>query len=477
MTPTRHRFWFSTTNISLSISRSIALIGQALGAEGSTADRVRLSDLQLDVRHYAYETGVKHTLRGVVWGLLKKQLSVLFRPLHFLLYAIGGLVPRDDRQWAFGAWGGSRFGDNPGALFLHCHRVASDGEGVRVAWITSDPAIRRSLNQQGLPAYSTWSPAGVWWTLRSGVHIYSAIPKDINYWLSRGAHHVLLRHGIGIKKIARAIDVPSHRLYKLYRGSFWQRLLYSIAIPWNHTVPDLVFSTSEEHGDQAPGYFGVQRSKVRVTGSPRLDRLIEPDEPMLSGGTPFDFAQMRNNFSKIFLFMPTCIESSDTIPFSWEDLDQSAREAGVGIAVKVHPDDAPTGKHHLESQTFENLRFVDPKLDPVTLYPDVDGLITDFSSAAFDFLLLDRPIVYYVPNLKTFLSARSLIDDLSNVTAGPICENVKELADELGDSDANVERYRAKRHELKTRFHQFEPGGASARTRREILVAIDDGWS
>jgi len=37
-----------------------------------------------------------------------------------------------------------------------------------------------------------------------------------------GAARVLLRHGVGMKRIDRGIDVPSHRMYKLFHGRWWQ---------------------------------------------------------------------------------------------------------------------------------------------------------------------------------------------------------------------------------------------------------------
>ena len=407
-----------------------------------------------------------------------KLAALLFRPIHFLLYALGGLMPRDEHRWVFGAWGGTRFGDNPAALFLHCHRRSGQPDSVKVAWITSDPTIKESLEAHDLPVYLRWSPAGIWWSLRAGVYVYSALPKDINYWLSRGARHVHLRHGIGIKRIARAMDVPEHRLYKLYYGTWWQRLLYSAAIPWNNTIPDLVFSTSDEHADQAPDYFGVTRDKVKVTGAPRLDRLAGADEPSMGGGTVFDFAELRTRHEKIFLFMPTGREKRDSSSFSWADLDRAARNAGVGVAAKLHPDDAPKAMSANElDQQLENVRFIDPRLDPVTLFHHVDGLITDFSSVAFDFLLLEKPIVYFVPNLTSYLSARSLIDDLDNLVAGPICTTIDELSLELKDSESSFVDYHDRRATLKRRFHQYPAGGASDRVRGEILTAIDNGWA
>jgi hypothetical protein len=66
--------------------------------------------------------------------------------------------------------------------------------------------------------------------------MYDTIPKDVNFWLSRGASLVLLRHGIGLKKIERAIDSPDHRLFKLFHGNRLQRFVYGLAMPWHSPI-------------------------------------------------------------------------------------------------------------------------------------------------------------------------------------------------------------------------------------------------
>ncbi len=69
--------------------------------------------------------------------------------------------------------------------------------GIRAAWLTRRRDLIAELRARGHVAHHVWSPAGVWWSLRSGVAIYDSTPHDLNFWLSRGTRRVLLRHGIG----------------------------------------------------------------------------------------------------------------------------------------------------------------------------------------------------------------------------------------------------------------------------------------
>ena len=190
----------------------------------------------------------------------------VFRPLQFAIYALAGLFPRDPNTWAFGTWSGKRFADNAAALFLHA--ADANRPDIRTVWITRRRAVRDQLRRDGHRAHFTWSPAGVWWGLRAGVYIYDSVPRDLNFWLSRGAMLALLRHGIGMKKVERAIDAPDHRLFKLFHGRPVERTFWRIALPWHTPVPDTSIACSPTHVAQAVRFYAIDPTRVHVTGFP-----------------------------------------------------------------------------------------------------------------------------------------------------------------------------------------------------------------
>lgn len=396
---------------------------------------------------------------------------VPLRPLQFALYFLAGFVPRRRDQWAFGCWSGYRFGDNAGAVFLHLDEHPE--VGVRAAWITNDRAIRDRLRAEGRRAHLRWSPAGAWWTLRSGVFVYDSLPKDINYWLSRGARLVHLRHGIGIKKIERAIDAPDHRLYKLFHGSAIERAFWTVVLPWHLPRPDLTMSCSPTHASQAPWFYGVPPENVRITGFARHDRLVPtPTQdrtaiPTIGPAVPDD--------RPVFIYLPTFREGIGRQAFDWEVLEETAQRADITIAVKLHYVDADRGVLGMDVlSASEHLRMVDPTIDPIDAYVHSDGMISDFSSAPFDFMLLDRPVVYYVPDFAQFVEDRPLMYDLHDVAVGPICTDRAELEVALlAARDVGVGEHRERQTELRNRFHTYPPGGASERV---VDAIIEEFW-
>lgn len=397
---------------------------------------------------------------------MRSASAVVLRPLQFLVWFLSGLVPRRPGRWAFGCWSGHRFGDNAGAVFLHL--AENPVAGVEAAWITIDRDIRDRLRADGHRAFLAWSPRGAWWTVRSGVFVYDSLPKDVNYWLSRGARLVLLRHGIGIKQIERAIQAPDHRLHKLFHGTAPQRAIWSVLLPWHRRSPDLLMACSPLHASQGQWFFGTDPDHIRITGFPRHDRFataVVPDRssiPTVGRTIPPD--------RPLYLYLPTFREGLGRQSFDWDALAAAAEAADVTIAVKLHYVDADRGV--LGADTLDraaHLRMVDPHLDPTEAYPHADGMITDFSSAPFDFMLFDRPIIYYVPDAESFVRRRPLTLALDDVAVGARCRDGAELREALIRATTDgIGEYRERHDAIRRRFHTFAPGGAAARVVHEV---------
>ncbi|MFT5202062.1 MAG: CDP-glycerol glycerophosphotransferase (TagB/SpsB family) [Candidatus Aldehydirespiratoraceae bacterium] len=392
---------------------------------------------------------------------LKSAISVVLRPLQFLLYFFVGFFPRRSRQFAFGCWSGHRFGDNSGAVFLHLSGTPQ--HKIDVAWITNEADIRDRLRADGHRAFLAWSPRGIWWTLRSGVFVYDSLPKDINFWMSRGAKLVLLRHGIGIKKIERAIDATDHRLYQLFHGSVLERLFWGAVLPWHLPVPDLLMACSPAHASQGKWFYGIDPDNVRITGFARHDRLVNAPAqdrgviPTVGAAVPTD--------RPVFVYLPTFREGVSRQSFDWDILAAAAEAADVTIAVKLHYVDADRGVLGTDRlEASDHLRMIDPYTDPSDVYPHADGMISDFSSAPFDFMLLERPVVYYIPDLESFTDQRPLMFDIEDVAVGALCRDEAELSAALREARVDgIGDYRERYDNLRARFHTHAPGGASQR--------------
>jgi len=398
--------------------------------------------------------------------LAAQGFEFLARPLLHLFYFLSGLFTRDPRRWVFGSWSGRRFTDNGAALYSYV--TSLNVPPIQFTWISSDRRIVSELRRQGLPACHRWSIRGMSECLRAGVFVFDGHTKDINHWLSRGSKRVLLRHGVGIKKIERGIDIPTHRLYKLFHGNHLQKAFWRFLLPWHSVRPDLVMATSPEHAAQAELYFGVDADKIAITGFARNDILFDDPPRGLESSLASWIEGQRSKGRKTFLFMPTFREGQRGRRPSWLELDRMAEQAGIGLLVKLHFVEAARDSL---PENCSNLTMVDPLTDPNTLYSHVDGLISDFSSAAYDFMLLQKPLIFFIPDFDEFVQARTFYYDYNDVTPGPKTRTVSELADAVQAAAAfGIASYQGDYESILKRFHTFRDGGSAERT----FAAIHD---
>jgi len=139
--------------------------------------------------------------------------------------------------------------------------------------------------------------------------------------------------------------------------------------------------------------------QILPLGYPRNDVLLRNSSPSGALRALFDDVE----FSTVVLYAPTWRDYSQTRFFPWADFDNSRFQEwlvknNVLMLLRAHRNDSVPIP---ESERVRNLSFeICPEVTDVL--PEVDILITDYSSIAADFLLLDRPIVYVPYDLDEF---------------------------------------------------------------------------
>lgn len=183
-------------------------------------------------------------------------------------------------------------------------------------------------------------------------------------------------------------------------------------------------SYSAEIFRRAYGFVG----ETLTIGYPRNDRLV-------TGYSPEELDRVRavlgvSASSTVVLYLPTFRDHDRTM---FRELDFDALTAALG------PDHVLLVRGH--SNTLRRDRAVTTSgVVDVTMYPDVsrlyavaDVLITDYSSAMFDFALTGKPILYFVPDLERYTTElRGTYFDLAAQAPGPLLFNTEEVASAVG---------------------------------------------
>ena len=177
--------------------------------------------------------------------------------------------------------------------------------------------------------------------------------------------------------------------------------------------------------------------QVLQTGMPRNDALLNPD--------PAAVADIRGRLGlkpgeRVLLYAPTFRN----------ERKGGNQPAGFDLSVALDALQAATGApwRCLTRAHSQNLRVdgaSEPRITDVTDWPETaelllcaDLLISDYSSTAGDYILLDRPVILYQPDLDDFVGTnRQMYFDL-RACPYPRAETEAELLRMLGDIDSLI---------------------------------------
>ncbi len=209
------------------------------------------------------------------------------------------------------------------------------------------------------------------------------------------------------------------------------------------------------------GAFGVAPERVLPLGSPRADALLNAQNTAaLRAGFDERYPSCRGK--KLVLYAPTFREEAEWDKTFLDAFDPArlARELGEDhvLLVRLHP------------QVHAAREF--PGAVDVTDYPAVneltllcDSLITDYSSICMDFALLDKPCVFFAPDLERYEKTRSFYFDYRTYVPGPVCKTMAELCEAVKRPDDPAARQAFRQKNLAS-----VDGGSCAR----ILAAVTE---
>ena len=99
----------------------------------------------------------------------------------------------------------------------------------------------------------------------------------------------------------------------------------------------------------------------------------------------------------------------------------------------------------------------DLTIDTNELLKRADILISDYSSVTADFLLLNRPIIYYCFDLQNYLNEdRDVYWSYDFITPGPKAKKYVELQNDLVDILSGKDEYKKDRSQVLNMFYSPE---------------------
>jgi len=295
-------------------------------------------------------------------------------------------------------------------------------------------------------------------------NLYAGIPGLLDLWKDR-----LYRHTARYLYYENKM-IPKERngqiAVYLKHGTFMlKNVKGKICIPKD---ADGAICTSRNYADLAAEQEGIAKEKLIICGSPRLDFLYREKNVLRT-------LNQWEPDKKYILWLPTLrqsktVERNDvkqTAPFGiplikseeeFELLDERLEEAGVKLIIKPHPHQ-DLSVYKIDS--CKNIIYLpQERLDQYdfaihSLMRETDALISDYSSVAFDYMLLDRPIAYTVDDMEDYLIGFSVDNPFDYMPGEKMytCGDMLHFIDEVKNG---TDLYAEQRRKVRDYIHEYQ---------------------
>ena len=340
----------------------------------------------------------------------------------------------------FTSWQGLFYSDNPRAVSEALRRR---GAPFRHVWVVG-PATGAVPEDV---ATVTGGSAAHLAALETASFIVSNDTIHDDFAKARGAHYLQTWHGAPLKRIAFDVERPVFEDADRYPADLsrdvarWDWLLSPN--PWATGIFRRAFRYEGE---------------ILETGYPRNDLLLSPRREEIR-------ASVRRRLGvadtvRAVLYAPTWRDGES---FSLGlDLTAIASALGDGHAVlmRAHWHAFATAA----SRRVAGALDVTDHQDMRELYLAADVLITDYSSAMFDFAVTGKPMLFFAYDLERYRDElRGFYLDFEATAPGPVLTSSAEVVEALRDLDAVAAAHAGAYERFRARFCGLDDGRASDR--------------
>ena len=364
---------------------------------------------------------------------------------------------RRDNLWVFT----DNLSDRPfkqNSKYLYLYLANNQDNNINPIWVTENDNVYTELVEYGYPVSNMKSITARICTLQSDC-IFTDSYIGAHLWpYTGGATKIQMGHGIPLKADRDYNDLS--KLDSLEKSDY---MLYSSKECESH------FKQWDSNSENPlPEVQSVRSGTAIHAGYPRTDVFFrningaKMGESMDALKQVYSFTDQGNVIGYFPTFRDKEFEFSDA--FNVDQLQIFLNRHDQKLVISPHKL-LNIGEDVLET---ERIHIAKPELDSHLFLDRIDILITDYSSIYFDYLLLDRPVVFYTPDYSTYQEIRGVHPNYENVIAGPRVDDFDGLLDQLESIVNGVDEYANRREEIRDQFFEHADGNACERIVKEL---------
>lgn len=391
----------------------------------------------------------------MIRNLSGKKITEFFSSLlaYFLLLPISTIFSKKSENIV--GFGSNYFGGNIKYLYEEMNTY----NGIRIFFVTGNKKELERLKASNVNAYYNRDIRNILLFLRTDVWVVTQGPGDIP---------ITFRLAEILEKLFGISYRPKHR-------GKWVMMWHGMGFKHSRAHMQRVFAQYDLAFVGARGR-GISH-KVRMTGYPRTDPLLK--KTLSRRGL---LNTMRLPFyRKNILYAPTWGPYHRN--FLWEDeeifedIEEFCERNNCSFLIRMHPTwygRNPGKRRKLEEKIEQNECIFDLShkkyADVQRILYITDILITDWSSVASDFILLNRPTIFLDTELPTREAGTRLLTPEDRV--GYIVKSRAQFFEKLQKAIDNPKLFEKKRRAVIKRLYKHLDGNSSKRCAQEIVKLL-----
>lgn len=394
-------------------------------------------------------------------------MNVILKVSRFLFYWIFALIPKKKNLWVFSGFAKSSYMDNTQYFYEY---IIKNHPEINAVWLTKNNQVYTQLNKDNKLCYKMDSFAGFWAMARAKLAIsdhfkmsdytprygYNAKTKFVNLW-----------HGVGPKSMIPIGDtlpnttVPGARLSS-------DILINSNDNIFNRLIKHIKYIFKAPFRELFEEYYGMV-----CPGQPFKDIVANPwkipADAQLACGYPRNIITYENIDKKPetykILYAPT---------YRWEPMTELSmvkdfikniaqvndllEKIDATLYFRLHPHTWRNYSSRLNSAIEKYNRIqVSKEKDIYASLHEYSQIITDYSSIGYDFLITQRPVIYFAFDIDTFEGSETTFNmPYKENCAGDITKTWEETIMSIEENYKNPQRHKELRKSILEKFFPSE---------------------
>lgn len=372
--------------------------------------------------------------------------------LNIILTLVNNIIPKNNRKIIFLSI--PDFSDNSKKFY----EFIKNNKEYECIWIVKEEKVLKYLKETNIKSFKENTLSAIL-NILTAKYIVSTHNNIIGI-KAKSQIYISLWHGMPLKNMYYLENIVDKNLKKI----------------------DYLISTSKVMRLTMATTFNLDPKKVLITGQPRNDAFFNNNKiNEVNSILEIDL----NKYSKIIFYIPTfrngigrtdgIINNNNLINLAEYDensLNDFLVKNNYLLVAKLHP----LEESSIDMKEQTNIKILDSKnmLDYQIILNEIlnlsDILITDYSSVYFDYLILDKPILFTNIDEAEYMKNRGFVFDNPDFwRPGPKVNNIDDFIKEIEILINDSNYYKRERDEVNSLVNIYKDNKSSERIFNNIF--------